>query len=349
MKVMSEPVPYSIISEKKPRAGAIELLSSIVYGTNGPLYQHVDVPQKIKNIIRPLFFTLEKEGKTIGTCTFLERDVRIGDRVYKGWYGRYFAITPENQGTIFGNLLLKNTRDYFEQTTDIPTVFYGYVDNENPRSKKLLKHIGLEVIRNFETLVFSRICPKKDKRVIKIAKTDKQEILVLLKEQYKNYAFVNFEPLFLDDNYFVLKNGNEIVAGIRANIVKWKIRYLPGISGKILMQLLPYVPFISRLFNPDDFRYIGFEGIYCKQGYEKELFILMESVCAELKLYTGMIWIDPESELHKKIKKAGNWGIMNKLKANIPVGIVAAFRNIPKQEQIKFRKHPAYISAFDLT
>ena len=140
---------------------------------------------------------------------------------------------------------------------------------------------------------------------------------MLLKEQYKNYSFINFEPLFLHDDYFVLKKENEVVAGIRANITQWKMRHLPG--------------------------------IYCKSGNEKDLFVLMESVCAELKLHTGMIWMDPESELYGRIKEAGNWGIMNRMKEKIPVNVVAAFRNIPEKEQLKFRQYPVYISAFDLT
>jgi len=349
MKILFEQAPYKVTSGETLREGAVQLLGSVVYGTNGPLYRHADAPEKIKHIIRPLFFTLEKENKTIGTCTFLEREVRLKNKTYKGWYSRYFAIAPENQGTIFGNLLLKHIRNYFEETTKQPSVFYGYVDNANPRSDKLLRHTGLQVIRRFETFVFSRIFPKKDKRVTRINEKDKPEIIALLREQYKNYSFLNLEPLFLHDTYFVLKNGNEILAGIRANKVKWKMCHLPGLSGKILMQVLPHTPLISRLFNPDDFSYLGFEGIYCKPGFEKELFVLMESVCAELKLYTGMVWMDPGSDLHDRIKSAGNWGIMNTLKDNIPVNVVAAFRNMPEQEQLEFRKNPVYISAFDLT
>lgn len=349
MHILFDQTPYRITREEKLRPGSIELLGSTVYGTNGPLYQHTDAAQKTDHIIRPLSFTLEKQERTIGTCTFLQRDITLESKTYKGWYSRYLAIAPEAQGKIFGNRLLKNIKDYFEESTTGPTVFYGFVDNANPRSRRLLQHIGMDVMRNFETLTFSRIFPKKDKRVTRIAEEDKPQILTMLKEQYKNYVFVNFEPLFLHDNYFVLKNGNEIIAGIRANNVKWKVRHLPGVSGKILMQLLPYTPFISRLFNPNDFRFAGFEGIYCKQGHEKELFILMESACAELNLHTGMIWIDPESEFFNRIKAAGNWGIMNKIKDNLPVNVMAAFRNIPEEEQRKFREHPVYISAFDLT
>lgn len=349
MEVIFEQTPYRITKEEKLRQGAIKLISETVWGTNGPLYQHVDAPQKINHIIRPLSFTLEKGEKTIGTCTFLERDMILENKVYKTWYSRYFSIDTKSQGKIFGNLLLKNVRNYFEQTTDQPTVFYGFVDSANPRSRRLLQYIGLKAIRSFQTFMFSRVFPKADKRVTRIEEKDKPEILQLLKKQYRNYAFVNFEPLFLHDNYFVLKKNKEIIAGIRANITKWKVSHLAGVSGKILMKLLPHIPFISRLFNPKDFRYLGFEGIYCKEGYEKELFVLMESVCAQLKLYTGIIWLDAESELHGRIEKAGYWGIMNKLKEKMPVHVVAAFRNIPEKEQTLFREYPVYISAFDLT
>jgi RimJ/RimL family protein N-acetyltransferase len=338
----------SITKEVIPGPSSIELLQSITYGTDGPLYQHLDAPQKINHLIRPVFFSLEKEGKAIGTCAFLDRPISLEGKGYQGWYSRYFAIDPTYQNRFFGGLLLKHIKNHFEHTTTTPSIFYGYVDNANPRSKRLLQHLGLETIRNFETFSFSRFFPKRDKRVTRVAAIDKSRILSLLNEQYKNYAFVNFEPLFLHGNYFVLKNGDEIIAGIRANVTKWKIKNLPGISGTILIRLLPCLPLMSRLLNPADFRFIGFEGIYCKEGSEKELFILMESVCAELKLNMGMFWVDPKSELYEKIK-TGDWGIVNKLKSRIPANVVAAFRNVPEKEQEHFRSHPAYISAFDLT
>lgn len=347
--IIYEDGSYRIKLMKKPDAAAVELLTATIWGTNGPLYQHLNTPVKIEHLSGPLSFTLEKHEKTIGTCSFLERTIDIENKKYKTWYSRYFAIDQDSQGKIFGNLLLKNIKLYFEKVTTQPTIFYAYVDQANPRSRKLLKHTGFDIIRNFETFVFSRVFPKKDERVTRIKEGEKEHVLTLLKEQYKEYSFVNFDTVFFEDNYFVLKEKGEIVAGLQANAVQWKVRYLPGVWGKIMINGLPYVPLISRLFNPKDFRFAGFEGIYCKKGYEKELFTLMESACSALNLYTGMLWMDSQSAMYDSLKNAGKWGLLNKIKDDVPAQVVVAFRNIPEKEQIVFRESPAYISACDLT
>lgn len=350
MEVLYEKGAYKIIVEEKPNTDAIELLHTTLWGTNGPIFEHLDTQERVLHLSASLAFTLLKKGKTIATCTVLERDIEVEGKAYKTWYGRYFAVDLEYQGKVFGNLLLREMKNYLVQLSDLPTIFYAYVDQANPRSRKLLLHTGFEVIRSFETSVFSRMYPKKDPRVTKIRSSeDIENILLLLKTQNENNTFLNFDNLFFQNNYFILKEDNEIIAGIQASITKWKIRKLPGFSGKIIIKVLPHVPFISRLFNPKDFRFAAFEGIYCKKGREAEVFKLMESACAELKLYTGMVWMDPELELSKRIKNAGEWGLMDKMREDLPAHVVAGFQNVSDRDQQIFHKNPVYISAFDLT
>jgi RimJ/RimL family protein N-acetyltransferase len=350
MKVLYKKGSYRVIVEEKPNQDAIELLHTTLWGTNGPIFEHLDTQERVIHLSGSLAFSLEKNGKTIGTCTVLERDIEVEGKPYKTWYGRYFAVDIKHQGKVFGNILLREMKKYLQEVSDLPTIFYAYVDQANPRSRKLLLHTGFEVIRSFETSVFSRMYPKKDARVSKIRSGDDvNNILSLLKKQNENNTFLNFDNLFFQDNYFILKEGDEIVAGIQASITKWKIRKLPGFSGKIIIKVLPHVPFISRLFNPKDFKFAAFEGLYCKKGREQEVFKLMESACAELKLFTGMVWMDPETELSKRIKKAGDWGLMDKMREDLPAHVVAGFQNVSKKEQEIFHKMPVYISAFDLT
>lgn len=349
MKIIYERGDYKIKLEKIPNKKAVELLHSTLWGTAGPLFQHMDTPEKVHHLHKSLAFTLEKNDKAIGTCTVLEREITLDGKIYKTWYGRYFTVEKKYQGRIFGNLLLKHMKSYMEEISSVPTIFYAYVDQANPRSRKLLQYTGFEIIRNFETSIFSRLYPKKDKRFSRLRENEFDLIKKILQSEYSNETFVNFDNLFYQNNYFVLKNGNEIIAGLQATKVKWKIRFLPGLSGKIMIKVLPFTPFLSRLFNPNEFYFAAFEGIYCKQGYEKDLFLLMESACAELNLCNGMIWWDQKSELKQRIKPIGDWGLMNKISKSVPIDVIAGFRNINQIEKKKFYDQPAYISAFDLT
>jgi len=339
---------YNIVLQEKPDSRTIQLLKATHWGTNGPIYQHKDTEERILKMDKPMFFTLNKSGKVIGTCNFIRRKINVKDKIYASCYSRYFVIEKTCQGKIFGHLLLKNIKGYFEQNTIEPTVFYAYVDPDNRRSLKLLQRLGFNQVRTFETYVFSRIFPKADHRVSKIKNEEQVELLSLLSKQYENFTFINFEKLFHHDNYFVLRKDNNIVGGIRANTASWTIHKLPGFSGKMIVNLIPHVPLLSRLLNPKHFKFVAFDGIYCREGYEQDLFVLMESICAQLNLHTGILWMDADSELCTRLKRAGNWGIINKLKKNIPGYLIAGFKNINENEQDVFNRNPAYINALDL-
>lgn len=348
MKIIFEKNLYKLYIRHKPDLKIIDLLKRTCWGTKETTYQHQDTEQNIMKVPDPLFFSLKKEDKLIGTCCFSKRSIHKNNHTIDFWYSRYFSIDPKNQGGIFGNMILKNIRTYFEKEIHTPSVFYAYVDASNTRSHKLLNHIGFEKIRSFETLTFSRLYPKKHKAAQMLLQPDKQIMLDLLQEAYKNYELAHFDLRFFDGNYFIFKIEHEIVAGIRVNKAHWIVRHLAGFSGKMIMTCLPYIPVLSRLFNPKDFRFAAFDGIYSKAGYEKEFFQLMESVCAIHKVSTGLTWMDTQSSLYNRLKTADGWGIMDKLKEQIPAYVVAAFKHVSKEEQQKLRERAVYISANDI-
>lgn len=349
MKIIYNRGNFTIKVAPQASKNAVALLDATLWGSTGPLYRHLDTPEKMNHLIGSFVFTLEENERAIATCTLLKRKINMGSATYNTCYCRYFSVDKAFQGRIFGNLLLKQIKSYIESESDLPTVFYAYVDKEHLTSNKLLRHSGFNLMRTFETRLFSRMHPRKNKQVQRLQPNEREQVLSLLNTHYKQEAFVNFDYLFYQDNYFVLKKDGEIVAGLQATKVKWSINYLPGISGKIMLHVLPVLPYLSTLFNPKKFYFAAFEGIYCKKGYEKDLFTLMESACAETGMKTAMIWWDTASELKKSIDQKGEWGLMNKIAASAPAYVVGNFRNIPTDEQQQFFNSPAYIAAFDLT
>lgn len=83
------------------------------------------------------------------------------------------------------------------------------------------------------------------------------------------------------------KNG-DIIAGVQANRVNWKVRGMPGFLGKYLLSLILWLPFIKRYFN-EDFTFTSLEAIFYKEGFEKELDKLFESVLAINQAHTALL------------------------------------------------------------
>ncbi|MBA4323368.1 MAG: hypothetical protein C0408_11185, partial [Odoribacter sp.] len=228
-------------------------------------------------------------------------------------------------------------------------IMYAFLESMNERSKNLVTQAGYEYVRSFLTVAFSRFSPEKDIRVSKLKEEEKPGIKELLSDYYLKHSLFTTEYSFYGDKYYVLKEGEEIVAGVSAIPGVHKIYDIPGIWGWVIMKILPWVPYYRRLFYPGEFRYLVFDAIYCKDGHEKNLGTLFESVCAAEGYYTGLTWLDDRSLLFDKIRTDVNMGALNRMLNAKPGLVYIRFINFEESEKECFYEAPAYISGFDFS
>jgi hypothetical protein len=171
----------------------------------------------------------------------------------------------------------------------------------------------------------------------------------LLLAFYREYSFFTNEYSFYGDKYYVLKEGDEIIAGVSAIPTSYKVYDVPGIWGWVMMNVLPVTPYFRRLFRPGEFRYIVFDAIYCKQGREDLLAPLFESVCAIEGFNTGLTWLDDRSELYDKVRTGVKMGVLNRMLNAKPGLVYTKFINLTDEEKDYFYDAPAYISGFDFS
>jgi hypothetical protein len=226
---------------------------------------------------------------------------------------------------------------------------YAFLESNNERSKNLVQQAGYEYIRSFLTVAFSRFSPKSDRRVSKLRADEKPEMESLLLEYYREYSFFSIDYSFFGDKYYILKEGNMIIAGVSAIPSVYKVYDIPGVWGWVMMKVLPKTPYFRRLFRPGEFRYIVFDAIYCIKGREDLLGKLFESVCAAEGFHTGLTWLDDHSQLYDKMRTVVKMGALNRMLNAKPGLVYSRFVNLSDKEKECFYNAPAYISGFDFS
>ena len=353
--------------------GILDILNHAVQGSEGGMrFQLQNVDQRIKaygNQIR--FVSLYKKNKITGTVGACFRISGQGVLSYPTTYIRYLAFQSVYQSDISWRknekVIIKPETDFsFKQKTleifsrphilELPDVFendkhimYAFLESMNERSKNLVHQVGYEYIRSFLTVAFSRFNPKPDNRVSKLADSEKTKMKDLLLGYYRDYSFFTPEYAFYDNRYYVLKEGNEIIAGVLAIPSAYKVYNVPGVWGWVMMKILPGTPYFRRLFRPGEFRYLVFDAIYCKKGKEALLSSLFESACAAEGFHTGLTWLDDRSTLYDKIRTEVKMGALNRMLNAKPGLIYAKFINLTEEEKDRFYDVPAYISGFDFS
>ena len=327
---------------------AIIFLDNIAWGNEGALYEHRNTEEHIKLLYNPILIGLFEREKIRATGIFSITPVSVNGQLFNCNYFRYFASSKEIRGKgVIKKLTIKVMQLLHEQAKE-KTIFFACVEKENKSSYHVCKSAGYTPIGTIKTLGFSRFFPKFNNNITQITlKNEKEEVITLLKKLYDQHALVQFNALFLNDNYFVIRENNQIVAGCQYHRVHWVINNMKGLSGKIIMNVIPLIPILNKLFNPKRFEFLAFEGIYFKPGYEHKLYSLFEGLLAREKLKSSMFWMGRNCPVRKKIMKNGNLGMIHSFIKDSDVEVMASFKNMNETEISNVKSSPIFASAFD--
>lgn len=309
--------------ERSASDQVVELLDENIIGTPGKsmLYKHADVKQKITLTPNPFFANLSIRNRLYGTICLSKRCVLIHEKIHQAFYLRYFtfrqqlrsvsesrARNPEKSSDVRDEVRMLMDGVGLDYDGDL--VLYAYVDKDNIRSKRVIDEFNFKCFGDFHVHTFSRLLPKRDNKVKKLDSAEIENVNHILADYYFKEQLVPARMIDKGDDYFVLSHNDEIVCGVKTIRDSWIIKHMPGFMGKLMMKVIPHMPVVGRLFNPQ-YKFLFLDAIYCKEGHEKDLQTLLESVLSLNNLHTGIICIDPRSK-HFQLLGSINLGLTHK-------------------------------------
>jgi hypothetical protein len=339
---------FSIWKEQGISAEAIEFLDSISWGSDGAVYEHKNTPEHFKYITNPYLIFITEEEKIMATAVFCNPQVTVAGKPFNYYYTRYFASSPAIRGKGVIKRLAVEVMSSIRKGEKAKTIFVGFVEKGNKSSFKVSETAGYHTIGTIKTVGFSRFFPKRSARIQQVkTEAEKQQVIALLKDQYGQHALVQFDYLFMHDNYYVIREHNEIVAGCQFHKAHWVINKMPGLMGKIILNLVPRIPLLNKLFNPKKFIFLAFEGICFKPGKEKQLHELFEGLLAQEKLKSALFWMGEKCPYRQALASYGRLGLISKFVKYSDVYIMASYQNLTPEEIHTTENSPLYASGFD--
>lgn len=340
--------------ERKPSPELIELLEENAIGTPGKsmVYQHHNVRSKVDTVSNPYFANLSIRNRLYGTICFSKRGVYNLGISSQAFYLRYFTFresfrtvnpkdhTRQKPSKVREDIVHLMDGKGLDFSGDL--MLYAYVDADNIRSKRLIDEFGFRKLSNFQVIPFSRFSPKTHKHVEIAQEILQEEIRAKLVETYKRELFVSFESLFNRGNYFVIKDQGKMVCGVQAIPDQWDILEMPGAMGRFLMNIVPKVPILNRLFNPT-YKFVFLESIFCDKGYEHFMGPLFESVLHHYKVNSGILCLDQKSTMYTKVKKI-KLGLTHSLQGEKQIDVVVK----TSDNTLKSSNAPVSVSGFDV-
>jgi GNAT superfamily N-acetyltransferase len=323
----------------------LELLQRTVWGSGGVTYAIPGIAGILDRIIAPRFLSLRENQELVAVSTLIKKSIRVGETSYPAYYSYALAVEASRQGRGYGTLLAEQALAYGRRILGEQGIFYGYVEAENTYSLKALEKVGRKSLGRFHLLSFNRLRPRDADRVKKLAPTGEIPLLHLLNQAYAPYALVDLDQSLNPENYHVIQQGEEIVAGVQVSPNHFSLRHLPGLSG-LLLRALPSIPPVRRLLPQSQYRFLRFGNLYAQKGREAELFTLMEALLARHRLNFGVICLDKRSPVYRQLAPANKFGVLHTL-IDVPVHVMAYCQGFTESEGEAIRRQPLFISIMD--
>jgi RimJ/RimL family protein N-acetyltransferase len=345
--VLREP-EYSIWKYHGVPESIISFFEQTNWGSEGAVYERRNSSELVRLLKHPYLFAVQQGDDIQGTAIFCHTQPLVKDQPFNCYIIRYFASSQAIRGKKVMKHYAGKVMEVVRQAEPEKTIYVGCVEKGNIRSYKVVENAGYEKLGLLRVNAFSRFFPKAQSIIHRIiTETEKQEVRDLLLKHYANHVLVHFDYLFLNNNYFVIREHGEVVAGCQLHRVHWAINNMPGIMGKIIMNVLPHVPLINKLFNPKQFEFLAFEGIYFKPGYEKTLLRLFEGLLHQEKLNSSLFWMGETCPYRKAIQHYGHLGVLQSFVKDSGVYIMTSYQNMSAEEITILKSGPLYASAFD--
>lgn len=346
----------------------LQHLKNTILGTPGRLrYQLTNIEEKLDHIQNIDFMVLTRLDKLLGSVGFIQRDTWCFGKEQKSYYVRFFSINAplrshklkkekfrdRNRGS---NIVKDISMPYTENPAKLKKNFdpeeknlvYSYVESDNFRSMNFSEMMKGETIGKNKTFIFSRLKPKSVAGFRKIKQNEKKKLRGWIQDMYENYNLFTDENLFLNDNYYVLEKEGEIIMGAQVHPVKWRVIDMKGSISKFMLKVMPYLPFVRKIFNPRAFQFIAVEGIWYSQGSEKYFNAFFEALCHHFGMHFLLTWADTGSDLFKDMDSSLDFGVIGSSFERNEVDIRVTFNNFSEEEKRVYFESPSYVSAYDM-
>ncbi len=346
--VLLEEDSFRILRHEGIPAEALAFLDEIAWGSEGAVYENKNTKEHSRHIHRPVLMAIHSGDQILATAVFCHTKVGIAASYLNCYYVRYFASSPKIRGQGLIKKYGIRVMELVREDVHAPTVFCACVERGNKPSFKTVQSAGYQHTWTATTNGFSRFFPRSMEGVEQVTTpTQREEVLALLGTQYREHALVQFDSIFLHDQYYILRIKGQIVAGLQYHRAHWVVNRMAGWSGKLLLKILPQIPLLNRIFNPNKFEFLALEGIYIRPGFEKEWGRLVEDVLVKTGMRSAMYWMGATCPIRERIQGAVGPGLLHPFVKDSDVYVMASFHDVDKGRIQQIQTLPLYASGFD--
>jgi hypothetical protein len=292
----------------------LKFTEGILWGTENLVYKINNVESEFKKYKDAWFISLRENDELAGIRVLNHKEILHNGVSADVFYKSLLATDPTKMNKGYGTLILDRITTHIFSNFDRAFLF-AFVEEDNIRSKRAVIKANYEHIAVFSALSHICLMPKANKDVSKLGKGDEPEMLSLLNKLYSSHTFVDVNESFEPDSYYVLKENNEIKAGLQVKVTSWSFVNFSGLYGFFLMKMVPKIPLLKKIFNPKNQRFLKIGNVYITDG--NSFSKLLHAVLHLHDVNISLACLNPDSDIDSKIITQMKKGILSSVASKV--------------------------------
>lgn len=330
-----------------PPSGFVELLARTVWGTGAVRYAMRDAADRVQAFRGAHFVALREGAELVGTYVLAPRTLHVAGRAVPALYRTMLAVAPGRARDGLGLLLAREVRAHFLGRAAGPLVLYGFVEAENAASLAVTRRAGHERWGSFVAAPFTRWSPHDDARVEPLGSADVDALAGALQEAHRGELAGDFRRALAAAPCFGIRDRGRLVAAAQVIEHRWRLDSLSGWSGRFARGVLPRLPGVGRLLDPDDLRFAFLGSLHAVPGAERDLVRLLEAILARRRLSAGMIYLQPRGATAAALARGGGMGLLHAMGVRPRVEVLVSTTGLDPDEVNDLRTRPFQPSILD--
>lgn len=324
----------------------LALLRSTHWGTDGLRYVMNDVAECCSRLPEAHYLTLRQAGRALGTILLIPRWLTVGGITFLAYCRALLAVEQAATGRGYGALIARLTRDHYLNDSAEPTLLYGIVENGNQRSMRVQHRMGYEPLLSFELTNFGHLRPRAIRGLSVLEPHEVDSMRSKLREFYADHVLCEFERSFIASEYWVLRDGNRIIAGVQVVPHEVTVTHLEGTSGKFFRAASAVLARFNPYFKLAERKYLWFGNLFTREGHVPDLFRLLEGVLAEFEMCAAALYSDRRSPICDELHQRG-LGALHRISPPSRLTVFAGQHGLPEDVLTQLRSRPVAFSPLD--
>ena len=300
----------NFVEQEQPTEAIKTLIKNTVLGSNGARYRHVNPLKQLTKLDNPLYFSLMAKEQCLGNITLCQRNQSL--------YLRYFTFHERYQASLYSikrkkskNSVIKEQVNRYLNSLIAETKqsIYAYIEPDNIRSINMAKEFGFNPIAKIAMYHFSRRFPRASGQ-FKLLTYD--EAIPFIRNQFSTHSYYVENPQ--SGLYAAWITNNEMALITRLHEGCWEIKSMKGAFGKLLINLIPWVPILNKIITPNCHKFLAFDSFLVLNPSidTNELNAFLSAGLAHFNVRHMMHWVD-ESAASSNYLHGVRWGILDKI------------------------------------